>query len=90
MIYLPIFHTRFIHGDELRDHLQDLDPTQETIVYCRVGLRGYLAARILLQHGLHQRLQPHRWNPELSFPSFMKLIFLEIVRHLSIHGYKEG
>ncbi len=37
--------------DELRDHLQELDFFQETVVYCRVGLRGYLAARILLQHG---------------------------------------
>ena len=37
--------------DELRDHLEDLDPTKKTVVYCRVGLRGYLACRILLQHG---------------------------------------
>jgi rhodanese-related sulfurtransferase len=37
--------------DELRDHLQELDPSQETVVYCRVGLRGYLASRILLQSG---------------------------------------
>ena len=42
---------RLVPVDELRDHLQELDPTQETVVYCRVGLRGYLAARILLQHG---------------------------------------
>ncbi len=42
---------RLIPVDELRDHLQELDPSLETIVYCRVGLRGYLAARILLQHG---------------------------------------
>ncbi|HNP59686.1 MAG TPA: FAD-dependent oxidoreductase [Nitrospirales bacterium] len=44
-------HSRLIPVDELRDHLQQLDPSQETVVYCRVGLRGYLAARILLQHG---------------------------------------
>lgn len=44
-------HARLIPIDELRDHLQQLDPSQETIVYCRVGIRGYLAARILLQHG---------------------------------------
>ncbi len=42
---------RLVPIDDLRDHLQELDPTQETVVYCRVGLRGYLAARILLQHG---------------------------------------
>lgn len=44
-------HARLFPIDELRDHLQQLDPSQETVVYCRVGLRGYLAARILLQHG---------------------------------------
>ncbi|MGP0594194.1 rhodanese-like domain-containing protein, partial [Nitrospira sp. T9] len=43
--------TASFHIVELRDHLQQLDPPQETVVYCRVGLRGYLAARILLQHG---------------------------------------
>lgn len=47
-------HARLIPIDELRDHLQQLDPSQETVVYCRVGLRGYLAARILLQHGFTQ------------------------------------
>lgn len=44
-------HARLIPVDELREQLQELDPSQETVVYCRVGLRGYLASRILLQHG---------------------------------------
>lgn len=47
--HLP--QARLVPVDDLRDHLQELDPKQETVVYCRVGLRGYLAARILLQHG---------------------------------------
>lgn len=47
--HLP--HARLVPVDELREHLKELDPTKETVVYCRVGLRGYLAARILLQHG---------------------------------------
>ena len=42
---------RLIPIDHLRDHLPELDSNKETIVYCRVGLRGYLASRILLQHG---------------------------------------
>ncbi len=42
---------RLIPVDELRARLHELDPAQETVVYCRVGLRGYLAARILQQHG---------------------------------------
>ncbi len=37
--------------DELRDRLGELDPAKETVVYCRVGFRGYLAARILKQNG---------------------------------------
>ncbi|GJL61527.1 MAG: hypothetical protein NPIRA04_01810 [Nitrospirales bacterium] len=42
---------RLIPIDNLREHLHELDPQTETVVYCRVGLRGYLAVRILLQHG---------------------------------------
>jgi rhodanese-related sulfurtransferase len=42
-IHIPI--------DELRDRLAELDLTQDTVVYCRVGFRGYLAARILQQSG---------------------------------------
>ena len=44
-------HARLVPIDNLREHLQELDPTRETVVYCRVGFRGYLASRILLQHG---------------------------------------
>ena len=50
--HLP--HARLVPVDELREHLQELDPQKETVVYCRVGLRGYLAARILLQHGFEK------------------------------------
>ncbi len=45
---------RLIPLDHLREHLDELDPKKETVVYCHVGLRGYLAARILLQHGFDQ------------------------------------
>jgi NADPH-dependent 2,4-dienoyl-CoA reductase/sulfur reductase-like enzyme/rhodanese-related sulfurtransferase len=37
--------------DELRDRLHELSPTRPTVVYCKVGFRGYLAARILQQEG---------------------------------------
>ncbi|GJL62829.1 MAG: hypothetical protein NPIRA04_14830 [Nitrospirales bacterium] len=50
--HLPQAH--LIPIDSLREHLHELDPQKETVVYCRVGLRGYLAARILLQHGFEQ------------------------------------
>lgn len=42
--------------DELRERLAELDPEKETVVYCRVGFRGYLAAKILQQNGFHKVL----------------------------------
>jgi len=45
---------RLVPVDDLREHLDKLDSMKETIVYCRVGLRGYLASRILLQHGFQK------------------------------------
>ena len=37
--------------DELRARLNKLNIKKEILVYCQVGLRGYLATRILAQHG---------------------------------------
>lgn len=37
--------------DELREHLGELDREKPVYVTCQVGLRGYLASRILSQHG---------------------------------------
>ena len=37
--------------DELRERVHELDPARPTVVYCKVGFRGYLAARILQQEG---------------------------------------
>ncbi|MBM7557532.1 CoA-disulfide reductase [Halanaerobacter jeridensis] len=37
--------------NELRDRLDELDKEQEIVVYCAVGLRGYIATRILMQNG---------------------------------------
>ncbi len=37
--------------DELRDQIDQLDTHRETVVYCRTGLRSYLATRILMQKG---------------------------------------
>ena len=38
--------------DGLRDHMQGLPKDKPVYVFCRVGLRGYVASRILRQHGL--------------------------------------
>ena len=37
--------------DELREMLSELDTSMTYVVYCRVGQRGYVACRILSQHG---------------------------------------
>jgi len=37
--------------NELRDRLDELNQEQEIVVYCAVGLRGYIGARILMQNG---------------------------------------
>ncbi len=37
--------------DEFREFIEDLDPHKKTIVFCEVGMRGYVASRILMQSG---------------------------------------
>lgn len=37
----------------LRSHLAELDRNQRYIVFCQVGLRGYVAERLLRQHGFN-------------------------------------
>lgn len=37
--------------DELREHINELPKNKPIYIYCAVGLRGYLASRILMQHG---------------------------------------
>jgi len=41
--------------DELRERLSELPSDREIVAYCQVGQRGYLATRILLQHGFSVR-----------------------------------
>ncbi|MCR9117517.1 MAG: rhodanese-like domain-containing protein, partial [bacterium] len=41
--------------DELRSRLAELSTDQKIIAYCKVGQRGYIATRILLQHGFDVR-----------------------------------
>jgi len=43
VIHIPV--------DELREHLDELDRSRETIVSCAVGARGHIASRILKQNG---------------------------------------
>lgn len=41
--------------DNLRERITELDSNKEILVYCQVGLRGYIAARILKHHGFKVR-----------------------------------
>lgn len=40
--------------DELRERLGELPPDHPIVVFCQVGLRGYLAYRLLSQHGFRR------------------------------------
>ena len=40
--------------DELREFLEDIPSDKKTVVFCEVGLRGYVASRILMQSGFDQ------------------------------------
>lgn len=37
--------------DELRNRLDELDKDKLIVIYCAIGIRGYIASRILLQNG---------------------------------------
>jgi CoA-disulfide reductase len=44
-------HAVHIPVDELRNRLAELDASKDIYAYCEVGMRGYIASRILKQHG---------------------------------------
>lgn len=48
--------------DALRERLGELEIDRPIIVHCQVGLRGYLAARILNQHGYQVRNLDGGWK----------------------------
>ncbi|MCG8570870.1 MAG: CoA-disulfide reductase [Spirochaetes bacterium] len=37
--------------DELRERLSEIDSSKKIVIFCQVGLRGYLATRMLMQNG---------------------------------------
>ena len=39
--------------DELRERLGELPRDRRLVAFCKVGQRGYIATRILLQHGFN-------------------------------------
>lgn len=47
-------HAVHIPLGQLRDRLQELNPSKEIITFCAIGVRSYNAARILMQHGFEK------------------------------------
>jgi len=45
---------RNIDVNQLRERLDELDKQKPVVLFCQIGLRGYLAYRILTQHGFTQ------------------------------------
>ena len=45
---------RNIDVNHLREQLHELDPEKPLVLFCQVGIRGYIAYRILKQHGFTQ------------------------------------
>ncbi|WP_312650795.1 DsrE/DsrF/DrsH-like family protein [Proteiniclasticum sp.] len=41
--------------NDLRKRMSEIDKDKEIYIYCQVGLRGYIASRILNQHGFRTR-----------------------------------
>ncbi|MEQ9461681.1 MAG: FAD-dependent oxidoreductase [Phycisphaeraceae bacterium] len=50
-------HAINIPVDDLRDRLNELDPSKPTIVTCASGVRSHVAARLLAQHGFRNILE---------------------------------
>ncbi len=42
---------KHIPVNDLRQRMSELDKEKEILIYCAVGIRGYIAARLLMQHG---------------------------------------
>ena len=63
---------------QLRARLNELDKSKLTVCYCQVGLRGYLAERILKQNGFRAANLSGGWltwkmfNPEPPSPALAK------------------
>jgi len=47
--------------DELRGRLEELPKDKELLVFCKVGIRGYVAFRLLSQHGYKSRNLSGGW-----------------------------
>ncbi len=87
--------------NDLRNNLDKLDKNKEIIVYCAVGLRGYIAARLLKANGFKVRnlnggyktysnfdykAKVIEFNNEKEEDSVMKEVAIDKVRELNATG----
>ena len=68
-----------IPADDLRDRLGELSKEKEYLVFCRVGLRGYLACRTLSQKGFKCR------NLTGGYTTYQRTIGLPAVERAEVH-----
>lgn len=54
--------------EKLRGRLNELDPSRSTVTFCQIGQRGYVAQRILAQHGF-RRVRNLKGGYALAAPS---------------------
>ena len=57
--------------DDLRSRLDELPKDKELLAFCQVGLRGYLACRILSQNGFNCRNLSGGWKTYAAWVSVM-------------------
>ena len=57
--------------DDLRQRLGELPRDKELLVFCKLGLRGYLACRILTQRGFRCRNLAGGYRTFLAARSFL-------------------
>jgi Uncharacterized conserved protein len=70
--------------DSLRENLEKLDKSKEIWVYCQVGLRGYIAARLLSQKGFNVK------NLTGGYKSYVMAQFVPTKKTEEVSGNTKG
>jgi NADPH-dependent 2,4-dienoyl-CoA reductase/sulfur reductase-like enzyme/rhodanese-related sulfurtransferase len=60
--------------DSLRERIGELDKDKEILEYCQIGLRGYVASRILTQKGFKVKNLNGGYKSALTLPVKLKII----------------
>ena len=60
--------------DSLRERIGELDKDKEILEYCQIGLRGYVASRILTQKGFKVKNLDGGYKSALTLPVKLKIV----------------